>query len=231
MAQRPLKGSSTRLGTQFRGKLAAEYGHRGVAPNSLWYVYSPRTRSDWVLRSDLEWDHFIMAESDARIAACNYRPERPVVNIGGKSVDAIVTYNDGSIEWRHIRAGADEPAPAFVADQEHDECVSAAKAAGCTYVVWSEGRIRHNQILLANWRRVVAWLAAARDHSLAMYQEELAMAIRAEGHLTLGQIEAQFGEASFALYAAAAFSELQRGRYRSDLDNVHLSRHTVIQLQ
>src|SRR5687767_14185864 len=64
MARHARNSKGSRLGTKFRGKLAAAYGHRGVGQNSLWYVYSPRTRSDWVLRSDVEWDHFVLAEAD-----------------------------------------------------------------------------------------------------------------------------------------------------------------------
>jgi hypothetical protein len=46
--------------------------------------------------------------------------------------------------------------------------------------------------------------------------------------MTLADIEAKFGEASFPLYAAAVFSGIQQGIYRSDLDRMPLSAHTVI---
>jgi hypothetical protein len=208
--------------------LAAAYGQRGVGPNSLWYVYSPRTRSDWVLRSDLEWDHFILAESDPSIATCNYIPDRLNLPVAGEEldmlVDAIVTYADGSIEWRQIRfAGKD------TGHGQLEERIAAAKQAGVRYSLWTEDTIRSNHMLLANWRRVVAWMAAARDRSLTLYQETLAGAFKAEGKMTLGRIEAMFGEASFPLYAAALFGELQRGAYQSDLCKLPLSLHTVIE--
>lgn len=43
---------SGKLGTQFRGKLADSYGQRGGYDSNLWYVYSPRTSRDWVLRCE-----------------------------------------------------------------------------------------------------------------------------------------------------------------------------------
>jgi hypothetical protein len=74
-------------------------------------------------------------------------------------------------------------------------------------------------------------MAAARDRSLAAYQDELLRALRYEGVLTLAQIESMFGEALFGLYAAAAFGEIQRVAYVANLDDMPLSPHTVIQLQ
>jgi hypothetical protein len=154
MATTSRSSRGPRLGTQFRGKLAAAYRQRGVGPNSLWYVYSPRRQSDWVLRSDLEWDHFVLAESDPTIASCSYLPEQPSLPFEGARidipVDAIVTYQDGSIEWRQIRfAGKerDEASPAALQLSQH---IAAAKHSGVTYKLWTEDTIRRNHMLLAN---------------------------------------------------------------------------------
>jgi len=219
-----------RLGTRFRGKLAASYGQRGVGPNSLWYVYSPRTRTDWVLRSDLEWDHFVLAESDPDLIDCVYAPDTRRVSLHGETVtleiDAVLTQRNGTIEGRRIRystGDADGLQTIMLSKQ-----TAAAEALGMRYSVWSEEPIRRNHMQLANWRRVIAWLAATRDRSLAAFELDLERAFRSEAEVTLADIEARFGEASFPLYAAAAFSGIQQGRYQSDLDKTPLSLHTVI---
>ncbi|MFZ6659043.1 hypothetical protein [Undibacterium sp. TJN19] len=225
----------TRLGTQFRGKLAVAYGQRGVGPNSLWYVYSPRMRTDWVLRSDLEWDHFVLAESDPDIVSCSYIHQQKRIVSNGQTldipVDVVVTYMDGSTEWRSVRfAGlvSNEQSPASV---QLGQFVAAAERTGVSYRLWTEETIRNNHILLTNWRRILAWMAAARDRSLAPYQAELARVLLSDKKISLGQIETMFGEASFSLYAAAIFSELQHGVYLSDLDTDPLSTHTTIRVQ
>lgn len=219
-----------RLGTKFRGKLAASYGQRGVGPNSLWYVYSPRTRTDWVLRSDLEWDHFVLAESDPDLVNCVYAPDKRTVTFQGDTVnleiDAVVTLRDGTIEGRLVRYSTDEPDPMQAPKLARQ--TAAAEALGMRYRVLTEEYIRRNHILLANWRRAIAWLAAARDRSLAAFELELERAITLEAKLTLADIESRFGEASFPLYAAAAFSGVQKGIYRSDLDKMPLSLQTAI---
>jgi hypothetical protein len=152
-------------------------------------VYSPRTNTDWVLRSDLEWDHFVLTESDPSIATCSYQPERHSIAFDGEQLDmpvnAIVTHRDGAIEWRQIRFAGKEADHASPAALQISQRIAAAKHAGITYSLWTEDTIRHNHMLLANWRRVIAWMAAARDRSLAVHQEELARAFKSEGALTL----------------------------------------------
>lgn len=111
-----------RLGTQFRGKFAVAYGQRGVGPNSLWYVYSPRSQSDLVLRSDLEWGHFVLVESDPTIVSCSYQPAKQNLSLDGKMVDipvdAIITHSDGSVEWLRVRFAGGER------DEQSLQCTS-----------------------------------------------------------------------------------------------------------
>lgn len=66
--------SGSRLGTKLRGKLAEDYSSRGYHKSTLWYVYSPRTDRDWILKGDLEWGHFLLAESDPHISKIDYAP-------------------------------------------------------------------------------------------------------------------------------------------------------------
>lgn len=235
MAPTSRNAPGTRLGTQFRGKLAAAYGQRGVGNNSLWYVYSPRTKSDWVLRSDLEWDHFVLTESDPTVASCNYIPEK--FNVLYKSdsleipVDVTVDYQDGRTEWRQVRFAGNESTENSPAAVELSSRIEAAQQVGKSYRLWTEDIVRRNPMLLANWRRVLAWMAAARDRPLSIFRDEIARALKNEGELTLSQIEAMWGEASFGLYTAAAFSELQRGTWVSNLDAVPLSPRTIIRIK
>ena len=235
MAKTSLDARGTRLGTKFRGKLAAAYGQRGVGSNSLWYVYSPRTKSDWVLRSDLEWDHFVLTESDSAVVNCNYLPEKFTLTHRGDTleipVDVIVSYRDGTTEWRQVRFAGNESDANSQSGLELRRRSDVVQQAGKSYRLWTEEIIRRNPLLLANWRRVIAWMAGARDRPLSIFRDELASALKTEGELTLAQIQSMCGEASFGLYAAAAFGELQSGNWASNLDVMPLSPHTIIRVQ
>jgi hypothetical protein len=231
MANSSKGAKGPRLGTQFRGKLASVYGQRGVALSSLWYVFSPRTQRDWVLKSDLEWDHFVLAEADPLIVTANYAPDAMSLEVEGEvqsvPVDAVLNYTDGRTEWREIRYANKSP-DANTTDRRTGLRCDAAARMGVKYVLWTETEIRPNVTLLANWRRVLAWMSAARERSLAPYQEELATMIKARRSISLGSLELAVGEQGFPMYAAALFSDLQHGKYASDLAVVPLSPKTVI---
>lgn len=230
MATKSHKPKGVRLGTRFRGKLAAAYGVRGAGSSSLWYVYSPRTRSDWVLRSDLEWDHFVLAESDPDIVDCRYSPDHHVAKVNGEDVpiqvDATITRRDGAVEWRRVQFSRSNDNDENDVELQH--LINASRVLGRDLSRWTEASIRRNPLLLANWRRVIAWQAAARDRSLSDYEHDLAAAFKSVEEFSLRQVEEKFGEAAFSLYAAALFGALQRGRYRSDLDAMPLSLQTII---
>lgn len=225
------RSAGSRLGTRFRGKLAAAYGHRGASLNSLWYVYSPRTKRDWVLRSDLEWDHFHVAEFDTRIVQCDYAPEKRSVLLADSGVElpvtAIVNYKDGGVGYRHIRYSQDGRKRGYD-PKEAARLVEAAVAAGIRYEPWTEIDIRRNPVQLANWRRMVAWLAAAREHSLEWYADEVAGLFRSHRTFTLADVEKTWGEVAFPLYVAAVFQGVLNGTYKSNTDTENLSRDTVI---
>ena len=234
MAGKSTSAKSGRLGTQFRGKLATAYGQRGTFDCGLWYVYSPRTNSDWVLKGDLEWDHFILAESDPRIQAINYAPSPIRVELDDGTVyqttfDATVTYTDGSLEWREVKFADEFDSVEQVRNERQREAQEkAARNAGVTYMRWSENEIRSNMQRLANWRRIIPWLAAARGRSLVNQQIDLTAYFSHRHSATLGEIEAQWGEPAFPLYAAALFRGMQQGHYLSDLDAKPLSTLTHV---
>lgn len=228
------RSAGSRLGTRFRGKLAAAYGQRGTSLNSLWYVYSPHAKRDWVLRSDLEWDHFFMTEFDTDIAQCDYAPVKRSVSLGAGGLElpvtAVVTYKSGEVGYRHIRYSQDG-GKAKYNPTEATRLIEAAAAAMIRYESWTEIDIRSNPVQLANWRRIVAWLSAAREHSLAWYSDEVADMFRSHQSFTLADVEKIWGEAAFPLYGAAVFQNVLLGTYKSNIDTENLSPETIISIE
>lgn len=219
-----------RLGTQFRGKLASVYGQRAHHASSLWYVYSPRTNSDWVLRGDLEWDHFVLTESDPRIKDIDFSPV-PVDGVfedGARYqtiLDAVVTYCDGSVEWREVKP---VDASCERTERQRRAQVEAAGVAKVGYSRWTETEIYANPLKLANWRRAIVWMAAARDYPLALQRTDLAGFLHVHETITLGDLARRVGDAAFPLFMAAAMRNLQVGDCFSDLDRHPLSERTIL---
>ncbi len=227
MKTRSSAKTSGRLGSRMRGKLAAAYDQRGHAKSCLWYVYSPRTSRDWVLLGNLRFDHFVLTEADPRVKEVDYSPPAIEAQLQDGSifiaeVDAIVTLVDGTVEWRKIVSEKK------LSQVQLENLSVAAAEVGARFVPMNEADLNNNPQRLANWRRVLVWLSAARGHLLESYLNEVAVLIDARGTVKLGEIESHFGKPSFPLYAAAVFRGVQNGDFYSDLDTQPLLEETTI---
>lgn len=224
--------SVARLGTRLRGKLAEAYSARGHHESSLWYVYSPRTDRDWVLRSDPEWGHFLLAESDPRIRTIDYAPAAEIVRVGDEDqateLDAIVTFKDGVVEWREIKSSDSIKRLDIRAQHQWKAQAEAAFRNGVRYVRCTEQEIYARPQRIANWSRVIAWLAAVRGRSLYSQRIEIVSLLNARGSVCIGDIQELGSGPEIACYVAAALKGVQDGLFTSDLDEKPLSKNTVI---
>ena len=221
----------SRLGTRLRGKLADAYSARGHHTSSLWYVYSPRTDRDWVLASSLEWGHFLLAESDPHIAQIDYSPAPEVIRVGDEDhatkLDAVVTFVGGRIEWREIKH-SDASATDVRAQHQWEAQAEAALQKGAHYKRYTEHEIYSCPQWIANWSRVVAWLAAVRGRSLHIERTQIVALLNAAGSASIGQIQKLATGPETACLVAAALKGIQDGLFVSDLDKRPLSRDTII---
>lgn len=212
-----------RPGTRLRGLIAKAYDARGEHQNILWLHYSPKAKRDFVLSSDLEYAHFLLAESDTRIDKVDYAPGTRVARIAGETfgtvVDAEVQFKSGEVVWREVKFSED------LAEGEANRASlqiliqqQAAKDAAVRHEVLTEKEIFACPQRIRNWHRVVAWLAAAREWALHDYALEVAALIRRLGRIEFREALA-LGDAEHSpLYGAALLQEVQRGSFHSDLD-------------
>ena len=213
--------SSGRLGTRLRGKLAEAYGQRGHQKAGLWYVYSPRTDRDWVIRSDLHYDHFVWTEADADVVDVDYAPTLSFPELDGLPLAAIVQYGGGMMQWHQLTNASE-----IRSTQSSDLIAGAAKHAGARLRLVDQEEIYRNQQWLWNWKRVIAWMAAARGTTLVPFTNQIAAFIDRRGSATLGEVAQLGSDESFPLFAAAVFRLVQRGALQSNLDEHPLSMFT-----
>lgn len=224
--------AASRLGTKLRGKLAAAYSDRGHHQSNLWYVYSPRTGRDWVLRSDLQWGHFLLAESDPYIKDSDYSPPTKLQGVGGdnqaSTLDAIVTLKNGTVEWREIKSSDAIENEDFGSQHQREVQIEAAIRLGVRYVRYSEHDIYACPQRIANWARVIAWLAAVRGRSLYAEGVEVAALLHARGSVSIGEIQDIAPGSKGVCFVAAAFKGVQDGLFASDLNDRPLSRNSLV---
>ncbi|MCE4555039.1 hypothetical protein [Pelomonas cellulosilytica] len=218
-----------RLGTGMRGQVEEAYGSRGHHVSSLWLVYSSKAACDVAIRSDVEYGHFLNAESDPNIQAIDYTPKKRVASIGGEDiatiVHAIVTVRSGAIVWREVKTSEDMAHGATT--RANLQLLVQQKIAGFDQViheVWTPKEIYAQPQLIQNWHQAAAWLAAAREHPLAPYCDIVKRFVRAKRETTFEQIVALGQPEHEGLLGAAAFRLVQFGFLGSDLASQPLTR-------
>jgi len=215
--------SGARPGTRLRGQLAQAYEARGGHQNILWLHYSPKARQDVCLSSDLEYGHFLLAESDTSIDKVNYAPAKQVARVAGESfgtiVDAEVRLKTGEVIWREVKHSSD------LAEGEANRAnlqiliqQQAAKDAAARHEVLTEKEIFACPQRIRNWHRVIVWLAAAREWALHDYAIDVATLMRRHGRIEFREALSLGDSEHASLYGAALLQEVQRGAFHSDLD-------------
>lgn len=226
------KSGGVRLGTQLRGKLAAAYAARGHLTSKLAYVYSPRAKKDVVLASNLEFWHFVLAESDSNICSADYNPDKEIVSVAddvhGTVLDAVIKLKDGTIEWREIKYSDDDQPRT---KHQWEAQAEAAHRSGAIYRRFTEKEIFSKPQRLSNWVEVIAWLSAVRDRPTLEYDLAVQRLLQERDIVTIADLQSQGGTRPLgACYVAAAFRMLQEGACFSDLDLQPLTPNTLISL-
>lgn len=233
-----VKQKGSRLGTRMRSALAEAYGQRGHVRSHLWYFYSPKADADAVVRSDLEFHHALIVESDPEVVRANYRPEKRTIEFEGRVrgtiLDVELTMRDGSTRLREVKPaaeierGAASRAELQIAVQASIARAEQATGKACTHEVMTERELYEgNEQRLLNWMRALPWIAQARSFDLTEHAALVFAALKADHRLTLGEILTLRPGNEGALCAAAALLGVTRGRYTSDLNEVELSRRTL----
>ncbi|MGM9488064.1 hypothetical protein [Ideonella sp. YS5] len=225
--------SRSTLGVQMRGALAEQYGQRGKGKSHLWYFYSDKGRTDFVVPSDVQFGHVLLLESEPRIQSVSFRPPLRLAptteNLAGTIFDAEATCSDGSIELHEAKPSSslgqspDAHAARQLAIQREIEAFERSRGKEVRHVLLTENEIFANPVRIRNWFVALPWLAQARNHSLLQPGNEVAALIHAEERVSLGQLLDSGGP----LYVAAVLRFVAHGRFASDLDTVPFTRRTV----
>lgn len=217
-----------RLGTWQRNQLVEAYESRGTHRSNLWMVYSPKAQADFVLRSDIEFGHFLLAESDPDIEAVDYAPAKRVGEYAGEglatAVDADLRLRSGTVIWREIKH-SDEVASGAQTRANLQLLIQAKLAAelNVRHEVLTEVQIFENPQRILNWMRIIPWISQAREWPLLEYISVITRLLKARQCIELREIHELADGQNNALYIAALFRGVQLGRFGSDVNEMTLS--------
>lgn len=128
-----------------------------------WEGLSPKLRRDVTLLGDLEYDHWILIETNPNIISYCERPIQLSSLINGKIVHSIpsvwVKYSDDSESLIKVRYSKSNPIKSKSIDQEIANEQQWCKDKNMGYCVVTENDIRSNALLLSNKRLIVSMVS------------------------------------------------------------------------
>jgi len=176
--------------------------------------YSPKNRKKMTLLGIPAYCHSLLCEGDPDIV--HYEPNRLYENRSGRMRQAAeIFYRDGRVEtW------------VFAWEQPKDRTISFKDCRDA--VVWKSAEgLENKKILIANWIRLRAFMAAARGLSTLQERRIMHAQLDRRSATTLRDLVFADG-ADYGLMLAEVASSLAIGRVICDLKNQRLSLTTVI---
>lgn len=125
--------------------------------NNRWHSYSPKLKRRVYLFSDLEYEHWLLIESDPNIVDFCEQPLKVTSYINGKAKSSIfdiyIKYADGKQEFREIKYST-ELNKANIIDQINVQRAWCDEN-GYEHLVQTEIEIRENRLLLSNLKLIL----------------------------------------------------------------------------
>lgn len=229
MSTGKFKVSSSRIGTQLRGALAAAYNSRGRAIANLYYVYSPKTDQDWVLSGQHQFANFILIESNPQIVRANYAPAMHELYYEGR-LDQLtwtveVEYRDGHREWQLVlpECGTEEH-PNDVQQRR----TRAATACGAMHRFVTEADLYRNRIQIHNWIQIIHRLSLYRGYALQDEHIAVCALLDSKRRISLRDVIRLARDGPCDAYIGAALRVAARGGFSNDFDVNPLSQESVL---
>lgn len=194
---------------------------RGCYGSNFWEVYSPKLRRNVNLYSDLEYDHWILVESDPSILTFCEQPLRLRISLEGRIVHSILDmwlrWKDGREQFREIKYFS-ELAKESTEKRQLKAQQTWAALHGHDYMIHTEKTIRANPLLLANWKIILRYLSSDQKMNLLKYQDQIVQLILDQNGCSLRELEEKFNECDPIIIRTAIFGLFHLGELVAPLD-------------
>lgn len=216
---------------RMRRRLFALCGQEFEPAPNIWLVYSWRTDRQWVLRSDLQYLHFLAIEFNADVLKFDLAPapagEDTEAKEAAPTFDAVVTFRDGHKEYRRMRVPSIDSDGRDVPD-DPARFERAAAAVGGTYRLIRPDTLEPKRVRIQNSLRMLRFISAARQTSLVSARNSVMAYLKGAPAATLQSLVDQLHDAPPAEVLAAAFQLVGRGRVQLDMDRDYVALGTLV---
>jgi hypothetical protein len=191
--------------------------------NNYWEAYSPKMNRNIRLFSDLEYDHWILTETDHRIQSFCEQPLRIQTSYNGKPVESIfdmwIMYKGGHECFVEVKYTKDlDPANprSNRALQQTAVQKSWCQEHNYTHTIRTELDIRNNGIYLSNMKQLLGYIKN-RKRPIELDQFQV-MEFLKKGRTSLSEIE-QSTRLQTSRIREAVFWLIYEGIVESDMNN------------
>lgn len=202
--------------------------------NNRWIAFSPKLRRNITLYSNLEYDHWVLIESDPLVKSfceqpCRVRIKLPI-GLVTTTPDMWILWVTDDQEYREVKYLDEllQAAPNSRIDRQIQVQKKWCALQNAVHSVMTDDVIRANPLLLSNWKFILRTLACTQSIDLSPHIENISNAIKRRGGGTLREIEQSVPGLDRTLVRASVFTLLHRGLLRAPLDKQPLTASTRV---
>jgi hypothetical protein len=199
-----------------------------------WLAFSPKLRRNVTLYNDLEYDHWVLIESNPLVKSFCEKPRRVRVHLSTGIVttlfDMWLLWDTNEQEYRGVKYLCDL-SQADLNSRIHRQIQAQEKwcaLSNVKHLTITDEVIRANPVSLSNWKFILSTLACTQDIDLGSHIENISRVVKSRGGGTLQEIERLFPKIDRTLVMASVFTLLHRGLLKASLDNQYLNASTKI---
>ncbi|MDH4283701.1 MAG: hypothetical protein OEV35_00125 [Gallionellaceae bacterium] len=165
--------SKSSLQSSLRKSVIKAHRSRGKRVNNLWLVYSVKTDSDWIIPSDRQLIHWLYyLEANPEVRSFDLAPS-PILSEDNKEarateLDAIVTLQNGRIEWHEVKAEKNEDHSSQITAQ-----ANAALMENVTYKKFYDEDLKPKVKIALRWLKAIGFAASIRGEEHKPCRAEL----------------------------------------------------------
>jgi hypothetical protein len=200
--------------------------------SNRWIVFSVRLLRLVILYSDLEFENWVLVESNFRIVCYCEQPFRMQAKIDGTIVTTVpdmwVLFASGQERFLEVKYRSQLSDPKVVRQLKAQKTWCESKST--RHDVFDESRIRRNPQYIRRWKFILRVLAATQSTNLVAICEKVSHLLR-NGPMTLGQLEEQCSLAERNLVRPAIFKMLHAGSAKAPLGSHELNNDLPVSLR
>lgn len=193
--------------------------------NNHWIVYSTKVGREVNLFSDLEFDHWVMVETDSTVETFCEQPDKPVIEgeDGSSIFDMWIKKKDGKeilFEIKYEKDLNDEQVVAQIGLQKR-----WCELHGKEHQVRTEKDIRSNEIYLENLKDILPYLQ--NNSTIVEIDRHKVVSLLKEGRRTLKELHQALNLNLPRLYEAVACM-ICNGEIKANIDKEYFGLETEV---